>query len=112
MNPIEKLKSLFDRKPVAPRFTLTDADKVYLAVAVKHTKELSFVYSLTCAKDKSGQILMNPTTNIASYDSRRKANIVHATIQEMMHVQEIHLGVRAICEVYKDRIEQFMQHTK
>ncbi len=110
---LDKLKSLFAKKPVAPRYTLTGTDKIYLAVAIKHTKKLSFVYTLVCPRDEHGGILMfNTETHVETYDKKRDAEIVYNTAQEMIQAQQIYPGVRGAHEHYANLKQEFLEKTK
>lgn len=110
---LEKLKSLFAKKTVAPRYALTDTDKLYLATAVKHTKKLSFVYTLACKKDKGGAYLpFDMTTSVGTFTSRHDAEIAHATVQQMIEVQKSFQGASAIHSVHEALITRFMENSK
>ncbi len=110
---LEKLKSLFTKQPATPQYSLTDADKLYLAVAVKHTGKLSFVYTLSCKRDKNGNYLpFDTTTKVETFTRRRDAEIAHATTQQMIAAQKSFQGVPAIHGVHEALILKFMENTK
>ncbi len=110
---LEKLKSLFTSKPAQPKAVVNDLNRFYLAAAVKHTKELSFVYTLACKKNERGDVVVFDTiTDVATYLRRRDADAVYATYQEMIKIQKAHAGVKAAHNVHADLIASFLENTK
>ncbi len=113
MSMVKNIKSWFSRKQIVrPRFTLSDADKIYLATAIKHSSKLSFVYVLACHKAPDGQFALAPVTEVMTFDNANTAYIYHETVNQVMTLQQSFLGPKIIADNLQDRIATFRQNTK
>ncbi len=113
MNIVKNIKSWFSRKQIVrPRFTLSDADKLYMATAIKHSSKLSFVYVLACHKAPDGQFALAPVTEVMTFDNANTAYIYHETVTQVMALQQSLPGPKMIAETLQDRIATFHQNTK
>lgn len=92
-----------------PKLVLNMTDKLYLATAVKSVGKLTFVYTLACLKSNGNQYNLLPTTEIATFDNSRSADIYYKTVLQVMKNQQKNIGPQKIKEMMMDEILKFHQ---
>ena len=94
-------------KPGMPKLILNDADRLYLATAVRSARPLTFVYTLVCARDDRGMFPLRPMTEIATFDNETDAKIYHKTVNAIMEHQKKLPGIADLHSVLHQAIEAF-----
>lgn len=94
-----------------PRFVLTDEAKFYLAtkdITGENENGLFFIASLFLPSNK-GVVLLEPHTEIATFDDAESASIYYDTVAKMV---EVHQQIDKSWGVYADAIKKFNAHEK
>lgn len=92
-----------------PKLVLNMTDKLYLATAVKSAGKLTFVYTLACLKSNGNQYNLLPTTEIATFDNSRSADMYYKTVLQVMEYQQKNIGPQKIKDMMMDEILKFHQ---
>ncbi len=96
----------------APSVLLNSSDKIYLAVSKKNVDKLIFVYMLVCKNTGGQRYELLPTTEVASFEDKRKSEVFYKTVQEVMKLQQKMSGLRAMYNIMSDRIAEFKENTR
>lgn len=95
----------------SPNFVINDADKLYLAAALKSVGKLAYVYTLVCASVGNRKYEMEPRTEIATFTDASAANTYYRTVKEMMAYQghgravsELRQALSSYILTFNDRI--------
>ena len=89
-----------------PRFVLTDEAKFYLAtkdITDTDKDDMFFIASLFCPVKRANVIVLEPHTEIATFDDAESASIYYETVSKMVKVHENmeNFGI------YKEMINKF-----
>ncbi len=95
-----------------PDLTLNTSDKIYLATAKRSGGKLTYVYILACLKTLNNNYEINPTTQIATFDNAKRADIFYETVKRVMEYQNAAPGVRQIRDALSEDIAAFNQKTR
>lgn len=84
MKFFERLQTVFSHSPkvVQSKLTLSDADKIYLAITIKHSSKLSFIYVLAYQKRADGNFNYIPNAEVMTFNRRKEADIYYETAKK------------------------------
>ena len=89
-----------------PRFVLTDEAKFYLAtkdVTDVDNDDMFFIASLFLPVKKTNVVILDPHTEIATFDDAESATIYHETVAKIVKIHEKMEGFG----IYADMINRF-----
>lgn len=96
----------------APALIMNASDKIYLALSQKTVGKLVYIYTLACLKTGNNQYNVIPTTEIATFESRKRANIYYNAVNQVMAYQQKSVGPSRIRKMFTDEIAKFYQNTR
>lgn len=94
-----------------PKFVLTDETKFYLAtkdITDTENDDLFFIASLFLPVKKPNVIVLDPHTEIATFDDAESASIYHDTVSKMA---QVHAQIEDFA-ILKDAINKFNAREK
>lgn len=95
-----------------PSVLLNSSDKIYLAVSKKNVDKLIFVYMLVCKNAGGQRYDLLPTTEVASFEDKRKSEVFYKTVQEVMNLQQKMSGLQFLYNIMSDKITEFKENTR
>ncbi len=95
-----------------PKLMLNANDKLYLAVSKKNIGKLVYIYTLVNQKASGNRWDLFPTTEVATFDKKHKADIYYQTVNAIMNFQHELFGVQFMAKAFQDEILKFKEHTK
>ena len=70
-----------------PFLRLSMNDKVYLEVAYKKADPLYFIYALFLPRDRNNSYVLEPQSEIITFQDANQANIYYQTLQQIKNYQ-------------------------
>lgn len=96
----------------APKWSLNSTDKLYLAVSMKSTGKLTYVYTLGNMKTSGNQWNLKPTISVSTFNKRKEADILYKTLLAVMELQHKNPGVQIMVAAYQNEIKSFKENTR
>ena len=97
---------------VAPKWSLNSTDKLYLAVSMKNTGKLTYIYTLGNMKTSGNQWNLTPTISVSTFNKRKEADIFYKTLLAIMELQHKNPGVQVMVSAYQNEIKSFKENTR
>lgn len=94
-----------------PKLKLNVMEKIYLALSVKSVNKMIFIYTLVSLRSGRNYDVF-PTTEIATFDNKKDADIYYKTIKEIMRFQGNHMGIQKIREIMTEQIKEFKERVR
>jgi len=108
----EKQQTVTNKKSVAePLLTLSNADKLLLALSKKTEGKLIFIYSLIIRATAPNQYPLLTETEVSTFKNAGKADVYYATLKQVMKTQNQKI-IESMSNILEANIKMFKENTK